>query len=280
MKNRTHRAIAFVFVVIFTLLNVHADLISCDQLDHYSEQKHHTIKLDSLESKDNYSLLETAYLKQACKNATTKQKIIGFKAGLTSRLAQEKFNSRGPIFGVLIKENQLLSRSAYIDNNIHLLEAELAYKVKNDINHLHEINADISQLVYKVAPVVEVAKIISNDTNEINLNEIVENNAGAYRLRLGSFVPLENISINHIKSNVIFKGRLIETGISNNPLSDQKFAIKWLMKKALLEGYSIKKNAILLTGAITIPLELNQGNYVVDFGVLGEINLSVDRQSD
>ena len=252
-----------------------ADLISCDQLNHYSEQNNQANNLNR--GKYNYNLLEIAYLKQTCKNAKIKKKIIGFKAGLTSIPAQEKFNSRAPIFGVLIKENQLSSRNVYIDNNIHLLEAELAYKVKNDINHLHEINVDISQLVYEVAPVVEVAKIISNDINEIKLDEIVENNAGAYRIRLGVFVPLDNININQIKSEITFKGKLIETGISNNPLRDQRSAIKWLIKKALLEGYSIKKDTILSTGAITNPLVLDEGDYVVDFGVLGSLNLSVDR---
>ena len=256
--------------------DIQAQFIGCDQLQILESINKKRLLQDNTQTRN----LELAYLKQACNICKKNSDVIGFKAGLTSKNSQNKFNSNTPIFGVLTKGNKSQSNKIIIKEGIYLLETELAFRIKKEIKDLKQINAEISQLVDAVAPAIEVPKIKGSSLNSVTLNSLVEANAGAHKFILGEFVPLDKANINQTEIQILSEGKVLRNGISSRPLNDQESAMYWLMKKALREGYTIPKGAVLLTGTITKPLVLRDSQYKINFSQLGEIIIEVSEVID
>ena len=263
-------------ILLLSWTATHADFKSCKQI-HSSEQFKNNSPIDEKIGMNLFKRrVEAAYLKQACRNYVGQKEIIGYKAGLTSAAAQEKFNLTEPIFGVLNVKNKLENPKISLTEKIFLLEAELAFRIKKDIAGKSDINENISDLVDAVIPVVEVPSIDSKNIAEISIENIIENNVGVYKFKLGKQLLLEEVDINNIRVKIFKDKELYGEGVSNAPMGDQVKAIKWLIKRAFLEGYNIRKGDILLTGATTKPFVLQTGDYEIDFDRLGIIDLSVE----
>jgi len=218
---------------------------------------------------------EAAYLIQACIVSSKKEKVIGFKAGLIDETAQIKFKAKEPVFGVLTQANELQSNIIEDSSNKkYLIEAELAYKLKIDINSLLDLDLPIPELVSSVAPAIEVPAINFEVVTNLTANEIIAANAGATYFTLGKFVPLQNLDVNKVEVKITLNGLVVGPHTSMLPKNyDDIF--KWLIKKAYTEGYALEKGTIFLIGSITKPKVLTKGDYQISFKGLQTLALYV-----
>ena len=58
-------------------------------------------------------------------------------------------------------------------------------------------------------------------------------------------------------------------------MGDQWEALLWLVEQRLRDGYEVKRNDLLITGALGKVIPAEAGRYVADFGKLGRVTFSL-----
>ena len=215
-----------------------------------------------------------AYLFQSCNIVKKNKKIVGYKAGITSEISQARFNTKLPVFGVL-SEGQQLKSNVIVKGENNLIETEMAFRIKTSINSLDFEKKSISELLDGVAPAIEIPNLKLDKNTNVNVSNIIAANVGSYKYILGKFVSIKDFEMNKKKVTLYKDDKIIDEQWSNAPLGDQKAAIKWVITKALLEGYDLKKGDLILSGAITMPMPLSTGIYEAKFEDMETVRLEV-----
>ena len=58
-------------------------------------------------------------------------------------------------------------------------------------------------------------------------------------------------------------------------MGDQWEALMWLVRQRLQQGFEVKRDDLLITGALGKVVEAERGRYVADFGKLGRVTFSM-----
>tara|TARA_R110002049_G_scaffold252264_1_gene427020 strand:- start:155179 stop:156006 length:828 start_codon:yes stop_codon:yes gene_type:complete len=268
---------AITFILLLIQVSHAQNLISnfCEQSDQYVSEYNRALKNEQYLPQYQIESPEQAYLIQACLVAGKAQKIIGFKAGLVSRSAQHKFGANEPVLGVLTEGN-LTAINAIVkkSNATSLIEVELAFRLKQSIEKLADLNKDIIGLVDAVAPAIEVPLFHFKDVNTLTSNDIISANVGADIFMLGEFVPIEEIDINSIKVSLFENNKLV-AGSEHINTTNRWNALMWLIRKSYLEGYDLNKGTVYLTGSLVKPVILGEAEYYADFKRMKNITLTV-----
>lgn len=217
-----------------------------------------------------------AYLIQASYIQQKNKPIVGYKIGLSSKAAQRKFNYNHPVFGVLLQQDDQRTARIKYSSTKKLVEVELAFRMKVPIHHLDQLKQPIDNIVSEVAPVVEMPLINFENINAITAFDIIATNVGAGAFITGEFVDLMDVDVNNLEIELWLNGEHKMGGLSNTPLNNQFSAIVWVLRQALLQGYHLKKDQILLTGSILKPMVLLPGEYTAKFIGMENVSFRVE----
>lgn len=203
----------------------------------------------------------------------------GFKAGLTTPAAQQKFSASGPVAGVLLSGSLLESGGRILAINRlpfvrPMFEVELGFRFNRLISERVQSVADLQLLVDSVSPVVELPDLAFETIKDIKSTDIIANNVLAKRLIAGPRVAPDRIVVNGIKVSVYRDGKEVMKGVSGAVMDNQWQALLWLVNHTLAQGYTIEPGQICITGAISGMAPLVPGQYVADFGSMGVIRFT------
>lgn len=119
---------------------------------------------------------------------------VGYKAALTSRAAQERFNVNRPVLGVLLS-GMLMTNGARVPVRYGarpMVEGDLMVRVKdesiNDATTAREALAGLDAVV----PFMELPDLVYKEGHAINAPAITAINAGARHGVMGTPIPLED----------------------------------------------------------------------------------------
>ncbi len=218
---------------------------------------------------------EQAYLIQACIVSSKAQKIVGFKAGLINESSQEKFHIDEPVLGVFTKGNLKDSNiDIYESNKVSLIEVELAFRLKQKIDDLADLEKDIIELVDAVAPAIEIPLFHFENTSSLISNDIIAANVGANIFILGDFVLVEDVDIDSIEVSLIKNDEVIGRSLDADSINRWE-SLRWLIKKSYLEGYNLEEGTIYLTGSQINPVVMKRAMYQASYSQMKDITLIV-----
>mgnify|MGYP002831198358 FL=1 len=202
--------------------------------------------------------------------------IIGYKAALTARPAQDAMNIGEAIIGVLFQKNQVTSESLVIDRQV-AVETEFGYVTNTEIID-PVISHDVHKLISSYCPVVEIAS--PNLQKRPTGIDLISTNSATYRFiqgksqsteeQISSFDPLDNLTV-----ELKMGDQSLHTESSGNMMFGQADALTWLINEVLKRGYPIPKGSFLMTGSIGPAHPAKKGVYQADFGDLGSISISI-----
>ncbi|MFT5114689.1 MAG: 2-keto-4-pentenoate hydratase [Parasphingorhabdus sp.] len=190
--------------------------------------------------------------------------VVGYKAGLTSRAAQQQFSVSEPVTGVFF-ENMFTSTGSTIDSSTGvrlLLEADLLVRVKDETfnkatNHPQAL-AGLSQVI----PFLEIPDIMFGKDVPLSGASIVSINVGSRYGVMGSPVDLADLddAIERLASfTVVMKNELDEEigvgkgqALMGHPLT----AALWLRDSLKRQGITLKPGDLLSLGGMTRPMPL------------------------
>ena len=175
--------------------------------------------------------------------------LIGYKAALTKKKAQETFKVNQPLLGILL-ENMLLPSGTKIPADFGakpMMEGDLMGGISSE--KINEATTPEETLKYldAVIPFLELPDLVYDKNIKLNGEMLIAINAGARLGVVGDVIPLdeENSNKDQLK-NISVKlidesGAIIVEGNSNALLGDPLNVIFWIKEKLKDQGKSFKK---------------------------------------
>ena len=204
-------------------------------------------------------------------------KIIGHKAGLTSRAAQDKFGVIEPVAGELLASHKK-NTAAFISMRQFkgmVVEMEIGFELKLSIREVPASIEELKAKVRQVVPVVELPNVHFEDGARITGADIIASNVAASTVVVGRGKSLDRLDVNEIEVELKRDDEVVASGKGTDTMGDQWKALMWLVEQRLSQGFEVKRNDLLITGALGKVIEAERGRYVADFGDLGRVTFSM-----
>lgn len=224
--------------------------------------------------------LKTAYMVQKAyvKQRLTKDKIAGFKAGLTAEVSWKRFGLKGPAAGVLFasgkrKGNSIIDKTAF---KTLMMEIEIGFIIGKSVNHPLKDTAELKEHTWEVVPVIELPELGFTDMQKLKGPDIIAANIGAVMFIVGEKQKINNQDLNALQVTLKRNGEVINQGKGTDALTGQWKAALWLVNTMVKQGWKIEPGHIIITGALGRMVPGKPGNYTAEYGNLGTITFKID----
>lgn len=211
--------------------------------------------------------LETAYRVQ--KAAVTRRieggaRVVGHKAGVTSRAMQEQMGVDEPDSGVLLDDTVLptgstLARCVLMQPRV---EAEIAFRLGCD---LAGPNVGVVEARAAVKEVFLALEVIDTryTTWRLTVADSIADNASCARVITGPMVPLSaDMDLSAEPLVVSVDDAAVATGEGRAILGDPLLALTWLTKRLHRSADGLRAGQLVLAGAVHASLPLEAGSTV------------------
>ncbi len=201
----------------------------------------------------------------------------GFKAGLTSRAAQQRFGSDRPVYGSFAPAAQLPNAGSLSLREFSrgMVELELAFQLRREI---HAPLADVAELrreVARVALAIELPDLGQLPAGADAL-QIVRSNVAARYFVVGDSVALDDRDIDQLAMRLFHRDALLAEGRSGELEGGQWQALLALINQRLAMGWRLSAEQWLLTGAIGGMRPLQAGEYRGELGGTAGVSLRLE----
>jgi len=193
--------------------------------------------------------------------------VVGYKAGLTSRAAQERFGVSTPVRGVLLRK-MLLKDGAEVEAAFGarpVFEADLVVVVKDAGLQQARTQLEALRSISLVVPFIELPDLLVAEGEKLSAPLIVSLNVGARLGVLGTGVPAQatpefaaalaamRVSMTDQKGTELAAAK--GGAILDHPLN----AALWLAQELARSGIKLKPGDLLSLGSFTAPMPARAG---------------------
>lgn len=191
----------------------------------------------------------------------------GFKAGLTSTVAQARFKTNGAVAGVLFKEGARRSADTVRLSELRGLhiEVEVAMRIGTAID---QPLADVTALrdhIDGIAPAIEMPNLDYVAPQALDAVDIVATNVAAANYIVGDFISPQQRDPNAVAVRLVCEDQEVTTGHARDALGDQWQAALWLVNQMVEQGWRLDSGQILLTGALGRAVPATKGRCVASY---------------
>jgi len=205
------------------------------------------------------------------------RRVVGVKAGLTSKSVQKQLGVDQPDFGVLyadmfIAEGDKIALDGIMQPKV---EAEVALVLKSDITVSNPTIVDVINATDYALPAIEIVGSRIENWN-ITIVDTVADNASSGLFALGSKpVQLEDIDLKLCGMVMERRGEQVSVGAGQACLGNPLNAAAWLAKTFVENGTPLRAGDILLTGALGPMVQVAPGDTLeARISGLGSVSVS------
>jgi 2-keto-4-pentenoate hydratase len=226
---------------------------------------------------DETLTIESAYQLQRRLVRRWRQQPAGFKGGLTSSAAQQRFGTDTPVAGALPatglqRSGSTLSLRELAGLNI---ETEVAFKLGKPIKRRLRDITELKSHVDGIAPAVELPQQQFADLSQVKVVDLIAANVGAAAYIVGQFESPATRDPNSVTTRLVCNERELLTGAGRDALGDQWQAALWLVNRVIDAGWSLQRDQILMTGALGGMVPAQPGECTASFGDWGTISITI-----
>jgi 2-keto-4-pentenoate hydratase len=193
---------------------------------------------------------------------SSENRIVGYKAALTSRLLQERFGVSSPVRGVLL-EKMLLTDGAAVEFDFAarpMFEAGLVVVVKDAAIQRASSHVEALRSISMVVPFIELPDLVVAEGEKLSASLIVSLNAGARLGIVGKGIPAQATpefaaALSQMRVVVMERdGRELARGRGTAILDHPLNAVLWLVQDLEKSRIKLKAGDVLSLGSFTAPL--------------------------
>lgn len=207
------------------------------------------------------------------------EKLIGMKIGLTSKAMQKLLNVDVPDYGhltdrMLVLEGETCHANQLIQPKV---EGEVAFCLKETLKGPGLTTADVYAATDYVVPALEI--VDSRIKNwKFKLADTIADNGSSARLVVGSrMTPIHEVDMRLTGMNFEKNGELLSSGTTAEVWGNPAAAVAWLANQLSVYGIELKKNSIVLAGALTAATPVVSGDFVTaSFQGMGSVEVKFD----
>jgi 2-keto-4-pentenoate hydratase len=191
----------------------------------------------------------------------------GFKAGLTSTVAQARFKTNGAVAGVLFKEGARRSADTVRLSELRGLhiEVEVAMRIGTAIDQPLANVAALRDHIDGIAPAIELPNLDYIAPQALDAVDIVASNVAAANYIVGDFISPQRRDPNAVAVRLVCEDQEVTSGQARDALGDQWQAALWLVNKMIEQGWRLESGQILLTGALGRAVPAAKGRCVASY---------------
>jgi 2-keto-4-pentenoate hydratase len=205
-------------------------------------------------------------------------RIVGYKAGLTSRPMQTMLGVDQPDYGPVLastvyRDGDEVSAGRFIQPKI---EAEIVLTLGE---RLTGPNATIDDARRAVAGASAAMEIVDSrfENWRIKLADTVADLAsnGAVAMS-GTVVPMDDLDVRLIGMVLTRNGELVDTGAGAAALGNPLAVVAWLANTLATDGIALEPGHLVMTGALHAAVPMRPGEeYLAEFDRLGSVRVEV-----
>lgn len=201
----------------------------------------------------------------------------GYKAGLTSALAQTRFHASAPVAGVLMQEGRRHSGDTLRLSELRGLniETEVALRIGTPIRTRLDSIDELQRHVDGIAPAIELPNLDYQAPAQLNALDIVATNVAAAAYIFGEFVAPDRRDPNDVRPRLVCNGEEINAGDARDAMGDQWQAALWLVNTVIEQGWAIQAGQVLMTGALGRMVPAQPAQCVATYGEWGTIGFNI-----
>lgn len=197
-------------------------------------------------------------------------KAVGYKAGLTNRAVQQRFDYFQPIRGVLL-EKMLLADGAEIPAKFGarpVFEADLVVEVKDEGINDAKTPREVLRHVSRIYPFIELPDLVVAEGEPLSGSVLVAINAGARLGVLGRPIPAEPSAtlVNALAQMSVITsdqdGKVLAEGRGAAVLDHPLYAVVWLAADLAKSGERLRAGDLLSLGSFSPLLPPKPGSIV------------------
>lgn len=225
------------------------------------------------------SSVEEAYEIQAqliaLRMASTREQLVGYKIGVTSRGAQRALNSDAPSAGALLSGMRVGQGTniSIADLIAPRVETEIAFVLAKDLPGPNVTVNDVLDAIDHLAIAIEVADSRIADW-KIGFRDSVADNASSGLFAIGD-VASGPANLSTVEATLKKNGIAVSTGRGEAVMGDPAVAVAWLANHLVSQGGKLEAGQIIMSGALTPPLPVAAGDLIeVHVDGLGSLALA------
>ncbi|MFK9091984.1 2-keto-4-pentenoate hydratase [Bacillus salipaludis] len=227
---------------------------------------------EQLTVKDAYQIqLEAVNVKLA-----QGKKVIGKKVGLTSAAMQKMLNVNEPDYGHLLDDMRVENDATVkVDSMISpKIEAEIGFVLAEDLVGPNITYLDVMMATKYVVPTLEIIDSRVEDW-KIKLIDTVADNGSSAKVVVGDkYTAPGGVDLRTAGMSLFKNNELLATGAGAAALGHPAHAIAWLANKLHEFGITLKKDELILPGALSGAVPVAAGDTIeAKFGALGSVTV-------
>jgi 2-keto-4-pentenoate hydratase len=213
--------------------------------------------------------------------------VIGYKAGLTSEVAQKTFGVSHPLRGTLLKkmllESGTVMQATFGVRPLH--EGDLILRVKDSGINKAKTPTEILSHIDAAIPFIELPDLLYEKGVKINGPKLAANNVAARYGVAGKPILIKPTKewydrLKQFKLQILDeKGTVVVEGLGSNVLGHPLNVVLWIKDSLNAEGVRLKKGDLLSLGTITKLMPPKPGTTVraryVNLDPKGPVEISV-----
>jgi 2-keto-4-pentenoate hydratase len=205
-------------------------------------------------------------------------RIVGYKAGLTSKPMQTMLGVDQPDYGPVLastvfKDGDAVSLGRFIQPKV---EAEIVLVLGSELRGPGVTVEDARRAVLGAAASMEIVDSRFADWR-IKLCDTVADLASNGAVAISAnVVPIDDLDVRLIGMVLTRDGALVDTGAGAAALGDPLAVVAWLANTLGADGIALEPGHVIMTGALhaAVPMAVGE-EYVAEFDRLGSISIRV-----
>jgi 2-keto-4-pentenoate hydratase len=203
-------------------------------------------------------------------------RVVGKKAGVTSKAIQQMFGVSEPDYGHLL-DGMIVSEGKQIQISTMIqpkAEPEIAFILAEGLRGPGVSVADVLANTEYVLPVLEIIDSRINNW-QIKLPDTIADNASCGRVVVGGALrKIEDLDLRLTGVVMEKNGEVVATGAGAAVLGNPANAVAWLANKLATLGQELKAGELILPGSLTHAVSVASGDHVrADFDRLGSVEV-------
>lgn len=202
------------------------------------------------------------------------EKILGAKAGATSKAAMKALNLTEPFFGALTDKDFFTGDLSFAKcPGLQLVELEIAFRAVKDIS----ADADADEIIRntEITLAVEIPTRRTVKPEKIN-NMIADCGCGGNVYYSDNFIPTPDLkTLASYSGRVYLDGKVAAQGTSDGVLDNPINAVIYANKMLNKLYTPFKKGMIIISGSLTPPLHAVKGKYKFEIDNLGTAEFKI-----
>jgi 2-keto-4-pentenoate hydratase len=204
--------------------------------------------------------------------ASTRQRRIGWKVGLTAKAIQEQFGFSEPVFGCLLEKGKVATGHSFRFADLIRpgFENELCVALARDVEPRASFEA-VAGAIGAIHPAFEIIETRGDFVREIAL--ALADNAQQFAFVLGEPIPAARAGdLAKLLARVRLNGAEVGSGRGDAVLGHPFNSVAWLATKLESFGERLRAGDLIMTGSFTRQFPLGAGDRIeTEFEGLGKV---------